>query len=234
MKRNNNQRGRPRSRPRPRLNNQQQNQEDFAQLFKKFGAVQVRADNLYNLLQSKENVLLFPGGVKEAYHIKGEEYTLKWPTRPDFIRMAALHNAIVVPFAGIGVYDSLNMLLDREDILNNPMLRQRALNAIKSIPQARATGGEQFIAPISIPKITGPARQYFLFGEPFDTAHLHFKDKALCKEAYQNIQKRVEDSIDILLKIRDNDKFNSFGSRLAYEGVFRTQAPVDLSVLWQE
>ena len=56
------------------------------------------------------------------------------------IRMAALHNAIIVPFAGIGVADSVDMVLDRDDILNgplSPLLKDRALKQAGSTPQVR-------------------------------------------------------------------------------------------------
>jgi hypothetical protein len=64
------------------------------------------------LLQKNATILLFPGGVKEAYHRKGEEYKLFWPDKMDFIRMATMFDALIVPFAAIGVADSVNMLFD--------------------------------------------------------------------------------------------------------------------------
>ena len=50
--------------------------------------------------------------MREAYHNKGEDYKLFWPEKIDFIRMAAMFDAIVVPFAAIGMADSINILLD--------------------------------------------------------------------------------------------------------------------------
>ena len=56
------------------------------ELFKRFGAVEVGGPNAYKLLANGETVLLFPGGVREAYHKKGEEFDLFWPEKPDFVR----------------------------------------------------------------------------------------------------------------------------------------------------
>lgn len=67
---------------------------------------------LLQLLKRKETILLFPGGVKEAYHKKGEEYQLFWPEKIDFVRMAAMFDALIVPFAAIGMADSVNMIFD--------------------------------------------------------------------------------------------------------------------------
>ena len=48
-----------------------------------------------------------------------------------------------MPFCGIGVADSFNMLLDRDDIMATPLLRDRAKRSLENIPQARAGGAEQ-------------------------------------------------------------------------------------------
>lgn len=57
--------------------------------------------NLYKLLRAGETVLLFPGGVREAYKKKGEKYRLFWPSRPEFVRMAVRFGATVVPFSAV-------------------------------------------------------------------------------------------------------------------------------------
>ena len=41
--------------------------------FEEFGAVPVTPRNYFKLLENNEMVLLFPGGVREANHGKGEE-----------------------------------------------------------------------------------------------------------------------------------------------------------------
>lgn len=69
----------------------------------KFGAVKVSPMSFYQLLKNNETVLLFPGGAREALHKKGEEYKLFWPERTDFVRMAGMLDAIIVPFAAVGM-----------------------------------------------------------------------------------------------------------------------------------
>ena len=72
------------------------------------------------LFKKNATVLLFPGGIREVYHRKNEDYQLFWfvgdvffviiffficffrPEKVDFVRMAALTDAIIVPFAAIG------------------------------------------------------------------------------------------------------------------------------------
>ncbi|CAM9213585.1 unnamed protein product, partial [Choristocarpus tenellus] len=69
------------------------------------GAVPVSPQNLLKLLKAGQCVLLFPGGVKEALHQKGEAYQMFWPEKSEFVRMAAAYNATLVPFAAVGSAD---------------------------------------------------------------------------------------------------------------------------------
>ncbi|XP_022740299.1 acyltransferase-like protein At3g26840, chloroplastic isoform X3 [Durio zibethinus] len=69
------------------------------------GAVPVSGPNFYKLMSSKSHVLLYPGGVREALHRKGEEYKLFWPEQPEFVRMASKFGAKIVPFGVVGEDD---------------------------------------------------------------------------------------------------------------------------------
>ena len=77
--------------------------------FRTFGAVPVNARNAYSLLAAKEPVLLFPGGVREAYKKKGEEYQLFWPEKAEFVRLAVRHGATIVPFSAVGCDDAFEV-----------------------------------------------------------------------------------------------------------------------------
>jgi pimeloyl-ACP methyl ester carboxylesterase len=67
--------------------------------FEKFGAVLVSPRNYYRLMESGQDVLLFPGGAKEALN-GNKSYPLYWPDKVDFVRTAAKFNATIVPVAG--------------------------------------------------------------------------------------------------------------------------------------
>ncbi|RZC60534.1 hypothetical protein C5167_022320 [Papaver somniferum] len=47
-------------------------------VYRIMGGVPVSANNFYRLLSKKSHVLLYPGGVREALHRKGEAYKLFW------------------------------------------------------------------------------------------------------------------------------------------------------------
>jgi len=82
--------------------NASKNDFSIRNIFTRFGAVEVSPGSTFGLMEINSTVLLFPGGVREAYHGKNEEYKIFWPEKVDFVKMATLMDAIIVPFAVIG------------------------------------------------------------------------------------------------------------------------------------
>ncbi len=203
----------------------------FEVFLEEFGAVPVGPTNFVKLLQNKEAILLYPGGVKEAYRKKGQEYQLFWPQKSEFVRMAAKYNAIIVPFAGIGVDDGLNILLDSDEILNDiPYLGQLISQSSEAIPQARRgvnadseESKESFVSPIAVPKLP-PNRLYYIFQRPIELSSDIVDDREACEEIYRGVKDSVEGGIEYLLEKRTVDPYSDFGTRLAYES-FRGTAP---------
>jgi len=190
-------------------------------LFETFGAVPVSGRNLDALMREGKPSLLFPGGVREVYHRKGEDYKVFWPERGEFVRAAAKHNATIVPFAAIGIADSMRMLADSDEILEAPLLGETLKSRMPLLPKAR--DDEIFIAPISVPQL--PSRWYFLFGRPFHTANLDYRDREACQEVYEQVKLDVEDGIERLLRMSAEDPFKGFPARLLYNTVNNQTAP---------
>ena len=197
--------------------------EEMKELFTKFGAVEVGPGTIFSLLQSGATTLLFPGGVREAYHGKGEQYELFWPKSTDFVRMAGLFDAIIVPFGAIGIADSVEMILDSDELMNLPLFGDRIRTSGQSKPSARPGRDESLVAPLSIPK--APSRCYFLFQEPIDTRTLNIYDKDACKDMYDKVQKSVRSGIQELQSFRKKDPYRDFLPRVWYETLSQTQAP---------
>ncbi|XP_044501963.1 acyltransferase-like protein At1g54570, chloroplastic isoform X4 [Mangifera indica] len=108
------------------------------------GVVPLSAKNLYKLLSSKSHVLLYPGGIREALHRKGEEYKLFWPKQQEFIRMAAQFRAKIIPFGVVGEDDISELLFDYDDQIKIPCMRshiEELTNAIEKF-SCRWRGGQ--------------------------------------------------------------------------------------------
>ena len=198
-------------------------------MFTTFGAVPVSGMNFYRLLDAGETVLLFPGGVREAFKRKNEEYKLFWPSKPEFVRMAVRHGAIIVPFAAVGAEDGVDIVADADDIARLPFgLGEATIERSRSVPRARAVdtrvtddgvGEETFVQPLVVPKT--PRRYYFKFCEPVPTAGLaetgFAEDEEAVRAMYDGVRADVEEGIDWLLRRRRDDPFGDTAYRVMYE-----------------
>ncbi|KAL9170733.1 hypothetical protein ABFS82_04G165900 [Erythranthe guttata] len=204
----------------------------FFDVFRVLGAVPVTAANMYKLFKLKSHVLLFPGGIREGYHRKGEDYKLIWPVEPEFVRMAVKFGAKIVPFGGVGEDDVLQLLLDSDDQMKIPPLKslieELTNEAVRLRTDAGGEVGKQLLYyPIALPKL--PGRFYFLFGKPIPTAGrediLRNKDKA--KEMYLEIQNEIDKCIVYLKEKREKDPYRNLLARLPYQGFngFDSQVP---------
>ena len=204
----------------------------FKDFMQTFGAVRVSGLNMHRLLSNGEAVLLFPGGVREAYRRKGENYKLFWPDQSEFVRMAARFGATIVPFAAIGVDDGLEILLDSDEMKNSPFFGDRVRKQQANMPQARRGLSadkfgeeESFVSPFVAPKVP-PNRLYFVFQQPITTSPEDAKDREKCDAVYKEVKTSVEDGLVYLLKKREADPFKDFPGRFAYESLFQgRQAP---------
>lgn len=188
---------------------------------------QVTPKNFYRLLQTGQAGLLFPGGVREVFHGKGEDYELFWPESTDFVRTAARFNTTIVPISAVGAADSANILLDADELLDLPFgLGERLKNSSESTISARfnqQNSDERFVPPLVVPGI--PSRHYFVFGKPFDTTSIDHKDKEACADTYGKVKAELRRGLDDVLMAREQDPYKDFAKRSVVERLLKKQAP---------
>ncbi|KAE9588863.1 hypothetical protein Lal_00012636 [Lupinus albus] len=196
------------------------------------GAVPVGPSSLFKLLSSKSHILLFPGGMREALHRKGEEYKLFWPEQSEFVRMAARFGAKIVPFGTIGEDDIGDLVFDYDDMVKIPPLRSAIEGLTKEAPQLRTdVAGELGNQPVHVPGFFPkvPGRFYYYFGKPFETEgrKLELKDREKAHELYLEIKSEVERCLDYLKEKRESDPYRSIISRSLYQAThgFMSEVP---------
>lgn len=146
--------------------------------------------------------------------------------------MAARFGATIVPFAAVGVDDSLNILADGQQLAAMPLVGGMVRRRSGGVPQARrgvsadAFGEEEdFVAPVAVPRLP-PRRLYFLFQQPIHTAPADTQDRARCDALYAQTRRAVQDGIAWLLEQRQRDPYGEFLPRQLYEAAYRgRQAP---------
>ena len=195
--------------------------------FERFGAVMVTPRNFYRLMQTGQNALLFPGGVREVFHGRDEAYQLFWQTeKVDFVRTAARFNATIIPLSAVGMADSANYILDGTEVANLPFLGERAKSFSKNVTAARYdydNEDEVFLPPIVAPSL--PSRNYFIFGAPISTRDVDPKDKEACEKTYNQVKADLMKGFDDILRARESDTYKDAPQRLAYERFTGQKAP---------
>ncbi|KAL1210087.1 Phytyl ester synthase 2 [Cardamine amara subsp. amara] len=189
--------------------------------YKLMGGVPVSHMSIYKLLREKAHVLLYPGGVREALHRKGEEYKLFWPEQTEFVRVASKFGAKIVPFGVVGEDDICDIVLDSNDQRNIPILKDLMVRATKDAGNVREgdeseVGNQDCYFPGLVPKI--PGRFYYYFGKPIETAGMEkeLKDKEKAQEVYLQAKSEVEQCIAYLKMKRENDPYRSLLARMLY------------------
>ncbi|XP_075640363.1 phytyl ester synthase 2, chloroplastic-like [Castanea sativa] len=200
--------------------------------FRIMGAVPVSASNLFKLLSSKSHVLLYPGGVREASHRKGEEYELMWPEQSEFVRMAARFGAKIIPFGAVGEDDISELVFDYDDQMKIPYLKnqiEKLTNAAVNL-RTDATGevaNQDLHFPGILPKF--PGRFYYYFGKPIETEGLkqELKDRDKAHELYLQVKSEVRRCLAYLKEKRESDPYRNLLSRLIYQAThsFTSEIP---------
>ncbi|XP_019183791.1 PREDICTED: acyltransferase-like protein At3g26840, chloroplastic isoform X2 [Ipomoea nil] len=200
--------------------------------FRFMGAVPVSASNFFKLLSSNSHVLLYPGGMREALHRKGEEYQLFWPEQSEFVRMAARFGAKIVPFGVVGEDDVSELLLDYDDLMKIPFSKDAIQKLTDETVKLRSemegeVGNQDVHSPIILPKL--PGRFYYYFGKPIETQGRkeELKSREKAQEVYMEVKSEVNKCIAYLKEKREKDPYRSLLARLLYQAThgFNSQVP---------
>ncbi|XP_051209777.1 phytyl ester synthase 1, chloroplastic isoform X8 [Lolium perenne] len=199
--------------------------------FSMYGAAPVSPINMYKLFERNEFVLMYPGGVREALHRKGEAYKLFWPDQPEFVRMAARFGVTIIPFGCVGEDDFLEIILDYNDEKNIPYLRDGIKSFNEDFTGIRETvkgedGNQVLHLPAVLPKV--PGRLYFLFGKPIEMNGMDnvLKDRENANQVYLQIKSEVESAVSYLKRKRNEDPYRSITRRRFYEATWGPSAQV--------
>ncbi|CAI9287362.1 unnamed protein product [Lactuca saligna] len=145
-----------------------------------------------------------------------------WPDQSEFVRMAAMFGAKIIPFGVVGEDDIGELIFYCEDQMKIPYLRQFIQELIDEAVQLRSkveseVANQDVHFPVMRPKL--PGRFYYLFGNPIETHgrqhELRNRDKA--HELYVEVKSEVERCLSYLKEKRRNDPYRSMLSCLVYQ-----------------
>ena len=149
-------------------------------------------------MQSREHILVYPGGAREALKRKGEEHRLFWKKRTGFACMALANKYPITPFFVYGADLGYDILWDYSRLKQNraiaPLFRERSkLNELlrdgELVPPL-GLGRYNTLIPKKIPMV-------FVFGKPISTRK--YRGAADTNTLWE-VRERVEDAVTGLMK----------------------------------
>ncbi|KAL5581432.1 hypothetical protein UlMin_013874 [Ulmus minor] len=199
--------------------------------FKLMGAVPVSGKNFYKLFSSNSHVLLYPGGMREALHRKGEQYKLFWPEQSEFVRMAVKFGAKIIPFGAVGEDDIGEVVFDYEDQMKIPYLRNQIEELTNEAVRLRTErDGEVANQDVHLPGVLPkfPGRFYYYFGKPIETKgrKQELGDREKSQELYLEVKSEVERCIAYLKEKREKDPYRNLLPRLVYQATHGSSSQV--------
>lgn len=186
----------------------------WGDLLTRFGTVDGTRENCERLMRAGEPILVFPGGAREVFKHKGEQYHLIWKNRIGFAALAIKYSYPIVPFAAVGAEECYDILIDSDEMRSSalgPLLERLAPKPDEIPPIVRGIG--------PFPR---PQRFYFAFARPIETtaydgAH---GDQTACLRLRDQVQKSIERRIAYLLRQRARDPNRTLAARIR-SGLFR-------------
>lgn len=170
------------------------------------GAVRGTRENMAELMRRGEPILVFPGGAREVNKRKGEKYQLIWKNRLGFAHMAIEHGYPIVPFAGVGGEEMLDVVMDEHNPIYGRLIRLSKQTVGWPLPSL-----VRGIGPTMIPR---PQRLYFWFGDPIETARFQGQGVDGARALRDEVRHAIEGGIEFLLAERAADPKRRLRNRL--------------------
>ncbi len=185
-------------------------------LLTRFGTVDGTRANCEALMRTGESVLVFPGGAREVFKHKGEQYHLIWKNRVGFAALAIAHGYPIVPFAAVGAEECYDILVDSDELRGMPF------GPLLEWLTPRADELPPLVAGLGL--LPRPQRFYFRFEDPIETTPWRGRhgDQAACLELRAEVAHAIEHGIAALHRSQRRDPEARLGVRLVRELAGRT------------
>jgi 1-acyl-sn-glycerol-3-phosphate acyltransferase len=184
----------------------------WRQLLTAGGMVRGTRENVRALMRERRTILVFPGGSREVNKRHGQQYQLLWKERIGFARLAIEHGYPIVPFAGVGDDEMLDVIVDQ----NTPFYGHfaRLYEKLMGFPTPPVVRG---LGPTPIPR---PECLYFWFGEPIDSTRFgsRFDDMSAARSLRDEVKRAILVGVHFLRDERDQDPNCGLLTRLHRRG----------------
>jgi 1-acyl-sn-glycerol-3-phosphate acyltransferase len=169
----------------------------YAQTVIPLGAVDGQPDVVRALMDAGKDILLYPGGTREAVKPPERRYQVDWGERYGFIRLAAEKGYTIVPFASVGPDEYYDQYLTSSELQTSQVLYLLEQFGLMP-PDVR----EDLIPPLPAGMLGSPLPKpkttFFGFCPPVSLAA--YKDKTPTPRQQKRIRQGIEDAIALEIK----------------------------------
>lgn len=170
----------------------------------KYGSIVGTRANCTALMQSGQNILVYPGGGREVMKNKGEGYQLIWKDRTGFAALAMEHGYDIIPFGAVGAEEAFSIHYDADDFRASALGKALTKTGIMAKYLRNGDVFNPIVTGIGKTMIPRPEKQYFSFGKPIST--LPWQERHAEKAAQLEVRELVEQQVYAQLE-------NSFAMR---------------------
>ena len=167
--------------------------EQLAENITKIGGVLGHPDICDALMEHGHDVVVYPGGAREAVKAEKQRYQLLWQGRYGFVRMAAKHGYSIQPVAMVGPDEFFRHRIESKDFPDSWLgkaLKQMGLLAEDTRPDTIPPLPAGILGTL-IPK---PQRCFIEFGKPISMAE--YKGKEMTERQLKAIHRKVTNEIE--------------------------------------
>ena len=162
----------------------------------KGGAVMGHPEVCSAMMKDRQDLLVFPGGAREAVKPANEVYELQWKERYGFVKLAAKHGYTIMPFGLVGPDEFYGHYMEGQDLPDSALGR-----LLQRFGLLNDNIRSDILPPIPVGALGTPFPKpqscYLGFGEPVNLAQ--YKGKTLTKKRLHIIRGTVADQIETQL-----------------------------------
>jgi 1-acyl-sn-glycerol-3-phosphate acyltransferase len=176
--------------------------------FRRNGVISPTCDSIQAAFAQGDDVILWPGGEKDAFRSWSKRDKVVLGGRTGFIRMAIRTNTPIVPVATVGGHDTLFVLSEGRWLAKLLNLKKHMRSEVAPITLSFPLGLAIHVTPLQHIPLPAKIRTAFLEPVYFDGDPELANDPAYVQRKYQEVEHRIQAGMDQLAKRR---KFPVFG-----------------------
>lgn len=176
--------------------------------FRRMGVIKPDRENIQQAFARGDDVILWPGGEKDAFRSWAKRDKAILGGRTGFIRTAIRSQVPIVPIATIGGHDTLFVLSEGRTLAKMLNLKKYLRSEVAPITLSWPLGIAVHVTPLQHIPLPAKIRTEFLEPVYFDSDPAMADNNAYVQKMYVEIEARIQAGMDALARKR---KFPIFG-----------------------